>query len=145
LLTTKDKYMVATHGRKETIWLHQLCLGIGFDKIAMMINFDSQSEILLAKNPVYHSRTKNIDVQYHFVRSMVEKKKVLIEKVDTLENIAYSLTKYVSVVKFSWCRGNGNFCLGSMNRCSCSHILAKNITIGRMLGCYILCSETKII
>jgi hypothetical protein len=35
---------------------------------------------------------------------MVESNKVLLEKVDTLENIANSLTKSVSVVKFSWCR-----------------------------------------
>jgi len=34
----------------------------------------------------------------------VENNKVLLEKVDTLENIADSLTKYVSVVNFPWCR-----------------------------------------
>jgi hypothetical protein len=34
----------------------------------------------------------------------VENNKVLLEKVDTLENITDSLTKFVSVVKFSWCR-----------------------------------------
>jgi hypothetical protein len=34
----------------------------------------------------------------------VESNKVLLEKVDTLENIADSLTKSMSVVKFSWCR-----------------------------------------
>ena len=47
---------------------------------------------------------KHIDVQYHFVRDMVESKKVLLEKVDTLDNVADSLTKYVSIEKFSWCR-----------------------------------------
>ena len=47
---------------------------------------------------------KHIDVPYHFVRDTVENNKVLLEKVDTLENIANSLTKSVSVVKFSWCR-----------------------------------------
>jgi hypothetical protein len=34
----------------------------------------------------------------------VEINKVLLEKVDTLENMEDSLTKFVSVVKFSWCR-----------------------------------------
>jgi hypothetical protein len=63
-----------------------------------------QSEIFLAKNPAYHSKTKHIDVQYHFVRDMVEEKKVLLEKVDTLKNVADSLTKSVSTEKFSWCR-----------------------------------------
>ena len=35
---------------------------------------------------------------------MVESMKVLLEKVDTLENVADSLTKSVSTEKFSWCR-----------------------------------------
>jgi hypothetical protein len=52
----------------------------------------------------YHSKTKHIDVQYHFVRDMVEDKKVLLVKVDTLKNIVDSLTKSVSTEKFSWCR-----------------------------------------
>jgi hypothetical protein len=58
----------------------------------------------LAKNPAYHSKTKHIDVQCHFVGDMVEDKKVLLEKVDTLENVADSLTKSVSTKNFSWCR-----------------------------------------
>ena len=70
----------------------------------MRIDCDSQSVIFLAKNHAYHSKTKHIDVQYHFVRDMVESMKVLLEKVDTLENVADSLTKYVNTEKFSWCR-----------------------------------------
>jgi hypothetical protein len=70
----------------------------------MKVSCDSQRTIFLAKNPTYHSKTKHIDVQYHFVRDMLESNKVLLEKVDTLENIVELLTKSVSVVKFSWCR-----------------------------------------
>jgi hypothetical protein len=43
------------------------------------IDCDSQSAIFLVKNPAYHSKTKNIDVQYHFVRDIIESKKVLLE------------------------------------------------------------------
>jgi hypothetical protein len=70
----------------------------------MKINCDSQSAIFMENNLVYHSKKKHIDVQYHFGRYMVERNKVLLEKLDTLENIAYSLTKFVSAMKFSWCR-----------------------------------------
>jgi hypothetical protein len=35
---------------------------------------------------------------------MVESNKMLLEKVDTLENIENSLTNYKSIVKLSWCR-----------------------------------------
>ena len=68
------------------------------------IYFDTKSAIFLEKNPTYHSKTKHIDVQYHFVRDMIEDKKVLLVKVDTLKNTADALTKYVSSEKFSWCR-----------------------------------------
>jgi hypothetical protein len=70
----------------------------------MEVSCNSQSTIFMEKNLAYHSKTKNINVEYHFVRDMVESNKVLLEKVNTLENTAGLLTKYVSVVKFSWCR-----------------------------------------
>ena len=71
---------------------------------SIRIYCDNLSAIFLAKNPYYHSNTKHIDVQYHFVRDMVEEKKVLLAKVDTLKNVADSLTKSVSTEKFTWCR-----------------------------------------
>ena len=63
-------------------------------------------QFFLAKNPTYHSKTKNIDVKCHFVRNMVEENNVLLMKVETLKNVADSLTKSVSTEKFSWCRGS---------------------------------------
>ena len=69
----------------------------------MRIDCESQSAIFLEKNPTYHLKMKHIDVQYHFVRDMIESKKVLLEKVDTLDNVANSLTKSVSTKNFSWC------------------------------------------
>jgi hypothetical protein len=69
----------------------------------MKICCEIQSAIFLEKNLAYHLNTNHIDVQYHFLRDMVESNNVLLEKVDMLENIADSLTKSVIVVKFSWC------------------------------------------
>jgi hypothetical protein len=69
----------------------------------MKISFYSQSTIFMEKKSSYNYKTKHINVQYHFVRDMVESNKVFLEKLDTLENIAESLNKFVSVVKFSWC------------------------------------------
>jgi nitric oxide reductase activation protein len=96
--------MESTHAIKEVVWLQRLCLGIGFVQQVVRFYCDSQSKIFLAKKPSYHSKTKHIDVQYHFVRDMVEEKKVLLVKVDTLKNVANSLTKSISTKKFSWCR-----------------------------------------
>ena len=69
----------------------------------MTIYSDSQSAISLTKNPTFHARTKHIDVQYHFVRDMVEDGKVKLEKVETLVNVVDALTKSISIEKFRWC------------------------------------------
>lgn len=55
------------------------------------------------KNPTFHARTKHIDVQFHFVRDMVEDGKVNLEKVDTMRNVADALTKPMGTAKFRWC------------------------------------------
>jgi hypothetical protein len=81
--TTGAKYMATTHENKEAIWLQRLCSSIGLVQQVVRIYCDSQSEIFLAKNLTYHSKTKYIDIQYHFVRDMVEEKKVLLMKVET--------------------------------------------------------------
>ena len=72
LSTTKVEYMEATHASKEELWLQILCLGIGLVHQAIRIDCDSESAIFMVKNPPYHSKTKHIDIQYHFVRGMVE-------------------------------------------------------------------------
>jgi len=46
----------------------------------------------------------HINVQYHFVRDMVEDKKVLLVKVDTLKNTADVSTESMCIEKFSWYR-----------------------------------------
>jgi hypothetical protein len=89
-----------------------LCSGIGLVQQAARIDCDSQSEIFLAKNPTYHSKTKHIDVQYHFERDMVEENKVFLMKVYTLKNVADSLKTSMIIKKFSWCRASmGMFAL----------------------------------
>jgi len=55
------------------------------------------SALFLAKNPTYHSKTNKIDVQYHFVRDIIEDEKVLLVKVDTLKNVVDALKKPVSL------------------------------------------------
>jgi phosphoribosyl-AMP cyclohydrolase len=72
LSTIEDEYMAATHASKEEIWLQIFRSGIGLVHQAVRIDCDSQSKIFLAKNPTHHSKTKHIDIKYHFVRDMVE-------------------------------------------------------------------------
>eukprot|EP00253_Pinus_taeda_P014688 PITA_14688 len=62
LLTIEGEYMAATHASKEEVWFQRLCSSMGLVQRDIRIDCDSQSAILLAKNPAYHSKAKHIDV-----------------------------------------------------------------------------------
>jgi len=59
----------------------------------MVVNADNQGSIALPKNPVFHDRSKHIDIQYHYTRNLVEEKKVRIEYIPTSDMPADLLTK----------------------------------------------------
>jgi len=103
LSTTEVEYMAAIHASMEEVWLHIFCSSMGLVHWTIKINYDSQSATFLVKNHAYHSKKKHLDVHYHFVRDMVEDKKVLFVNVDTLKNTSDALTKSVSTKNFSWC------------------------------------------
>ena len=67
LSTTEVEYIVASHACKDAIWLRGMLREIGRLQNGMPVLCVSQSAIHLATNLVYHSKTKHIDVKYHFV------------------------------------------------------------------------------
>ena len=103
LSTTEAEYMAITEAVKEAIWLHGLLKDLGVSKKQLNVYSDNQSAIHLAKNQVFHSRTKHIDVRYHFVREILEEEEILLQKIDTKENPADMLTKVVTRAKFEHC------------------------------------------
>ncbi|KAE8721506.1 hypothetical protein F3Y22_tig00015910pilonHSYRG00092 [Hibiscus syriacus] len=58
------------------------------------------------RNPTFHSRTKHIRVQYHFIREKVEEATVDMQKIHTKDNIANFMTKAINADKFTWCRSS---------------------------------------
>ena len=64
---------------------------------------DSQSAIYLAKHQVYHVRTKHIDVRFHKIRDLTTTGEIILEKIDTSENVVDMLTKPVPTSKFKHC------------------------------------------
>ncbi|KAG9450795.1 hypothetical protein H6P81_010760 [Aristolochia fimbriata] len=80
LSTTEAEYMAITEAVKETIWLHGLLKNLGVGQKQLKVYSDSQSVIHLAKNQVFHARTKHIDVRYHFVREILEEEEILLQK-----------------------------------------------------------------
>jgi hypothetical protein len=61
------------------------------------------SAIYLAKNQVYHARTKHIDVRFHKIRELVATNELLLEKNHTSKNAADMFTKPVTADKFKHC------------------------------------------
>ena len=104
LSTTKAKYMAMTEAMKEVIWLQRLLDDLRIDQDLLKINCDSMSAIYLAKNQVYHARTKYIVLRFHFVREILDEGDIELLKIHTKENPADMLTKFVQGVKFAHCK-----------------------------------------
>jgi len=102
--TTEAEYIAASEACKEAIWLARLVRDLGITVEIPMLHCDSQSAIMLAKNPVFHAKTKHIDVKYHFIRDMLEDKLLELVKVHTDDNPADLMTKGLPPEKFAHCR-----------------------------------------
>ncbi|KAH9668961.1 Integrase catalytic domain-containing protein [Citrus sinensis] len=106
LSTTEAEYMAATQACKEAIWIQRLLEELGHKQQKIPMFCDSQSALHIARNPAFHSRTKHIGVQYHFVREVVEDGSVDLQKIHTKENLADVLTKPINTDKFVWSRSS---------------------------------------
>jgi hypothetical protein len=100
LSSTEAEYMAVCGAAKEAVWLRALLQEIGCEQEgATVLYVDNQGSIALAKNPVYHARTKHIDVQHHFIRNLVEERVIDLVYVHTSENVADVLTKPLAKAK----------------------------------------------
>jgi hypothetical protein len=97
LSSTEAEYISITQATKEAIWLRLLLKNLGFEqKDPTIIYVDNQSAISLSKNPVYHSRTKHIDIQHHFIREKIESKEIQLLYCSSKEQLADICTKPLS-------------------------------------------------
>ena len=91
--TTEAKYIATSEACKEAIWLTRLVTDLGIAVEIFTLYCDSQSAIMLAKNLIFHAKTKHIEVTYHFIRDMLEDKVLDLVKVHIDDNLANLLTK----------------------------------------------------
>jgi hypothetical protein len=103
LSTTEAEYVVATEASKEMIWLQRFMEELGKKQENSRLYYDSESEIHLAKNSTFHSKTKHIQLRRHFIRFSLEDGHLKLEKIHTSQNPADMLTKGVTKEKLSSC------------------------------------------
>ena len=63
---------------------------------------DNQSAIALVVNPIYHARTKHIEVDFHFIREKVINKDVEIHYISTLNQVADIFNKGLASSRFQF-------------------------------------------
>ena len=101
--TTEAEYIAAAQATKEALWLRLLLNDLGVPVNTFQIMADNQSALKLLKNPVMSSRSKHIDVVYHFARERVARGDVDFSYISTDEMLADMFTKPVPGNKLQLC------------------------------------------
>jgi hypothetical protein len=116
--STEAEYVSLSSGTSEAVWITRLLAEIGHptsqyslalhhasptlqsDYLPVTVTCDNQSALKLAKNPVFHARTKHIEVHHHFVRERVLGGEVKLDYIPTDQQPADMFTKPLSRTKF---------------------------------------------
>ena len=109
LCSTEDEYKDYTHASKEALWLRRILEDLGLpQQEPTPLYCDNQSAIALAKNPVYHAKSKHISLHHHFIREKIEERKVSLIYCKGEDQVADILTKPLSREKFEFhCKNLG--------------------------------------
>ncbi|GJZ03780.1 copia protein [Tanacetum coccineum] len=102
LLTAKAKYVSLSACCAQVMWMQTQLTDYGFHFKKILIYCDSKSAIAISCNPVQHSRTKHIDVRYHFIKEHVEKGMIELYFVKRDYQLADLFTKALPVDRFNY-------------------------------------------
>ncbi|GJZ39485.1 putative ribonuclease H-like domain-containing protein [Tanacetum coccineum] len=100
--TTEAEYVAVASCCGQVLWIQNQMLDYGFNFMNTKIHIDNESTICIVKNPVYHSKTKHIEIRHHFIRDSYEKKLIMVEKIHTDFNVADLLTKAFDGSRFNF-------------------------------------------
>jgi hypothetical protein len=94
LSSCEYEYVAATTAACQGIWLARLLSEVKVEAVKpVVLNVDNKPAISLCKNPVFHDRSKHIDIKYHFIRECVKNGKIQVEFVRSEEQMADLLAK----------------------------------------------------
>ncbi|KAF7810522.1 putative mitochondrial protein [Senna tora] len=101
LCSTEAEYRATAMTAQECTWLMQLLKDIHQSvDYPVELFCDNQSAIRLAGNPVFHARTKHVEVHYHYIREKVLRGDIEVKYISTDNQIADIFTKGLSGTKF---------------------------------------------
>jgi hypothetical protein len=99
--TTEAEYIAINLSAKEAMFIKALLLELGFYKQNKLpIYTDNNGALLLAKNPVFHERTKHIAVKYHYIRQLIINGDIDVIFIRTNNQKADGFTKSLERLKF---------------------------------------------
>nr|GEX99628.1 hypothetical protein [Tanacetum cinerariifolium] len=91
--TAESEYVTVFSCCAYVLWMRTQLMDHGFFYDKVSIYCDSKSEIAISCNPIQHTRTKHIDVRYHFIKDHVEKGTIELYFVSTEYQLADLFTK----------------------------------------------------
>jgi len=100
LSTAEAEYIAAGSCSTQLIWMKSLLSDYRIPSTTLTILCDNTSAINISKNPVLHSRTKHIELRYHFLRELVESNVLQLEYISTENQLADILTKPLDQKRF---------------------------------------------
>jgi hypothetical protein len=109
--TTEAEYVATASYCSQLLWITYTMSDFGEEYTHVPLQCDSTSAISVAKNSVLHSKTKHIEVTYHFLRDNVEKGKITLIHVPTHDQLTDIFTKPLDQANFTRLRGELGVCL----------------------------------
>ncbi|GKB15985.1 putative ribonuclease H-like domain-containing protein [Tanacetum coccineum] len=100
--TTKAEYVATANCCGQVLWIQNQLLDYGYNFMNTKIFIDNESTICIVKNPVFHSKTKHIEIRHHFIKDSYEKRLIQVIKIYTDHNVADLLTKAFDVSRFQY-------------------------------------------
>ncbi|GJW30962.1 putative ribonuclease H-like domain-containing protein [Tanacetum coccineum] len=100
--TTKSEYIAASNCCRQVLWIQNQLLDYGYNFTQTKIHIDNESTICIVKNPVFHSKTKHIEIRHHFIRDSNKKKLIQMIKIHIDYNFTDFLTKAFDVSRFQY-------------------------------------------
>nr|GEY46614.1 putative ribonuclease H-like domain-containing protein [Tanacetum cinerariifolium] len=100
--TTEVEYVAAASCCGYVLWIQNQLLDYGYNFMNTNIYIDNNSAICIVKNPVYHSKTKHVEIRHHFIRDCFERKLINVDHIHIDENGADLLTKPFDAGRFQY-------------------------------------------